>query len=272
MAILITGGRGFIGSRTITLLKENGYDAVCFEGDIANRNQVLSFQPEKEIETVIHLASVINKKNIEAFKKVNVEGTQNIVDFCRKNRVKRLVFLSSLKVLSRLGNPYIDSKREAEKIIFNSEIPYIILRPSMVYGPRDNKNIGFLLKLAKILPIMPGLKFRMQLLFVDDLAKIIMGSLSLPPNQIVNIAGRSVSYMNLLEMLKGLGYKFSIINWPNFFNSILKIACGLGFSRIPAWQIDSLLADEIFEEYGWREIFNIKETPFEEGISKVLNQ
>jgi len=272
MAILITGGKGFIGSRTIALLKEKGYEVVFFEGDIANRSQVLRSEPREKIEAVIHLAGAINKKDAGIFRRANIEGTENIVDFFKKNKVKRLIFLSSLKVLSGSNNPYVNSKKEAEKIIVNSGIPYVILRPSMVYGPGDKKNIGFLLKLAKILPIMPGLKFRMQLLFVDDLAKIIMESLSLPPNQIINIAGRTVSYVDLLKAVRGLGYKFSIINWPNFFTLILKIICRFPFSPMPGWQMDSLLADEVFEEYRWREIFNIKETPFEEGISKTLNQ
>jgi len=270
MAILITGSGGFIGSRLSILLKENDYDIVTFQGDITNRNEVLDFQTEQEIETVIHLANVIDKKNTEIFRKVNVEGTKNIVDFCKKNNTGRLIFLSSLKVLSRAGNPYNESKREAEKIIAASEVPHIILRPSMVYGPGDKKNIGFLLKLAKKLPFMPGFRFRMQLLFIDDLAQIIMKSLDLPSNQVINIAGRAISYMDILKALKGLGYKFSIINWPDFFKSVLKIVCRLPFSPMPAWQIDSLLADEIFEEYNWRKLFNMEETTLQEGLLKTI--
>lgn len=266
----MTGSRGFIGSKLVSFLNENDYDVFSFDGDIADRDQVLNFEPGKEIEAVVHLASVIDRKDEQDFRKVNIEGTKNVVDLCKKNKVKRLIFLSSLKVFSRLNNLYNESKKEAEKIIISSGVPYIILRPSMVYGPGDKKNIKILLKLSKTFPIMPGLKFRMQLLFVDDLAKIIMGSLILPPNQIINIAGRTVSYMDLLKAVKELGCNFSIINWPNFFALILKTVSHLPFSPMPAWQIDSILADEIFEEYGWREIFNIKETVLREGLLKTI--
>jgi nucleoside-diphosphate-sugar epimerase len=272
MTILITGSHGFIGSRLNILLKENGYDIIPFDADISSRAQVFNLQAAKEIDVVIHLASVINKKNAETFKKVNIEGTKNIVDFCKKNKVKRLIFLSSLKALSALHNPYIDSKKEAEKIIIDSGLPYIILRPSMVYGPGDKKNIGFLIKLAKNLPLMPGLKFRMQLLFIDDLVKIITGSLSLPPNQIINIAGRTESYMDLLKALRGMGLKFSIINWPKFFAIILKMASLLGLLSLPAWQVDSLMANEIFDESNWQKLFNLEETSFEDGLKKTLNR
>jgi len=117
---------------------------------------------------------------------------------------------------------------------------------------------------------MPGLKFRMQLLFVDDLVKIIIESLSLPPNQILNIAGRAISYMDLLKAAKESGCKFSIIDWPNFFTLILKTVSRLSFSPMPAWQIDSLLADEIFEEYNWRKLFNMEETTLQEGLLKTI--
>ena len=270
MVILITGSRGFIGSRLSILLKENGYDIIPFDADISNREQVLNLQAAKEIDAVIHLASVINKKNAETFKRVNIEGTKNIADFCTKNKVKRIIFLSSLKVLSRLRNPYIESKKEAEKIIIASGLPYIILRPSMIYGPGDKKNIGFLLKLAKKFPFMPGLKFRMQLLFIDDLAKIIMESLSLSPNRIINIAGRAVSYIDLLEALKGLGYKFSVINWPNFFERFIKIICRLPFSPLLRWQIDSLLNGDIVNDYTWHRLFNIEATSLEDGLLKTI--
>jgi NADH dehydrogenase len=272
MAILITGAKGFIGSRLAILLKEDGFDTVFFEGDIRDRRQVLNWQMNQSIEAVIHLASVTSKKNDEIFKTVNIDGTRNIVEYCKKNGIQRLVFLSSLKVLSRLSNPYNESKREAEKIIIASGVPYIILRPSMVYGPGDKKNIGFLLKLAKTLPFMPGLGFRMQLIFIDDLAEMIITSLNLEPNQIINIAGRTASYSDLLNFLKTLGYKFSIINWPKFFAAFLKTASRLNLISMPAWQVDSLLADEIFGEEDWHKLFNIKETSLNEGLIKTVKK
>jgi nucleoside-diphosphate-sugar epimerase len=270
MAVLITGAKGFIGSRLSALLKENGFDTVFFEGDIINRSQVLDWQTNKKIDQVIHLANVTNKKDRKIFRSVNIEGTRNIVDYCKKNNIERLIFLSSIKVLSRLANPYNESKREAEKIIIASGVPFIILRPSMVYGPGDKKNIGFMVKLAKTLPLIPGFGFRMQLVFVDDLARMIMASLNLKPGQIINIAGRTVSFSDLLKVLKGQGCKFSIINWPKFFAAILKTAGRLGLMSMPAWQVESLLADEIFDESDWHKIFNIKETSLDEGLIKTI--
>lgn len=269
MAILITGAKGFIGSRLAILLKEHGSDIVFFEGDIANRSQVLGWRTNKNIDQVIHLANVTNKKYSQIFRDVNIEGTRNIVDYCKKNKIERLIFLSSLKVLSRLSNPYNESKREAEKIIIASGVPYIILRPSMVFGPGDRKNIGFLLKIAKILPLLPGLGFRLQLVYVDDLAKMMIASLKIESGQVINIAGQTVSFADLLKSLKGFGYKFFIVSWPKFFALILKTAGRLGLMPMPAWQVDSLLADEIFDESNWHKIFNIKETSLREGLIKT---
>lgn len=271
MAVLITGGTGFIGSHLISFLRKRGEEVILFQGDISKIEDVENFQPVQKVEALIHLAAVVNQKDKSIFGKVNVEGTKNIIELGRRLQVGRLIFLSSIRVLSSSGDPYVDSKKEAEKIVVNSGLPYLILRPSMVYGPGDKKNIGFLLKLAKIMPMMPVLNFRMQPIFIDDLIKVIFACLGVSTNQTINIVGPEIiTFTDLLAHLKVLGFKFYKLNAPRFFSFLIKIFSFLPFFPLPRWQVKTLLADEIFEEHQWRELFKIKETPFIEGLSKTL--
>ena len=271
MAILITGGKGFVGSILVDFFKKTGRKIVLMEADITNKKEVLDFKSEESIEAIVHLAGVISGKNKEVFRRVNIEGTRNIMELGQKLQVKKIIFISSLRVLSLSGNPYIDSKREAEKIVAGSGLPYIILRPSLIYGPGDNKNLAFLLRLIKILPVVPIFNFRMRPIFVEDVVLAIAKCLDLPANQTINLAGgETISYHDLIELLKVRGYKIKSINAPRLFAVLLKFFSWLPFSPISSWQAKTLLADEVFVQDQWPSLLGIRETSFSDGLNRLL--
>lgn len=268
MVILITGGTGFIGSHLISFLKKEGYEVILFTGDISKEKDIQNFKTASKVEAIIHLAAAVNNKDKNVFWKVNAEGTKNIVDLGRRLQVVRLIFLSSIRVLSNSSDPYIDSKKDAEQVVINSGLPYIILRPSMVYGPGDKKNIGFLLKCAKIMPVMPVFNFRMQPLFVEDLARAIEAPLHYSANTILNIVGPEIlSFKEILQIIRKQSKKnFLLVNYPRFFNWLLRALACLPFFPLPCWQVKTLLADEIYQGDDWVKTFNLKATRFFEGI------
>lgn len=268
---MITGERGFIGSHLVQYLQKLDFEIVFFNRDISDRKNFETFETDKKISAVIHLAAAVNKRSSEAFKKTNVEGTKNIIELCKHIQAERLIFLSSIRALSSRSDPYIDSKKEAEKIIRDSGLPHIILRPSIVYGPGDKKNLTLLVKRLKQLPFWPVFKFRMQPLYIGDLVQVIHKSLDLPPNSILKITGKEViSYTDLLDYMAELGYKRARINSPSFFNFLIKAMSRLPFSPFPRWQVETLFADEIYEGDQWSEKFNIKPTLFCEGIRQIV--
>lgn len=271
MAILITGADGFVGRHLANALEKAGFETEIFAGDICDRENVLNFGLQgKKIEYIFHLAGAVNQKDRAIFDKVNVQGTKNMIELCRMLVPQKLIFMSSLRALSSLSDPYIDSKKAAEKEIENSGLPYIILRPSMLYGPGDQKNISFLTKLAKKFKILPALNFKMQPIYIEDFMKVAVKTLELPAGEKVNMAGKTATYLELLEAFKKNGMKFKVINFPSVFSFLIKTFSVLPFSPMPAWQVRTLFSGEIFREYGWREKFNIKEISLEEGVSKII--
>ena len=80
---------------------------------------------------------------------VNTEGTRRVLAAAQAAGVKRIVYLSTLMVYGqtddgdldetaprrRFGNPYSDSKLEAERIALSSGLPVAVLQPTAVYGP-----------------------------------------------------------------------------------------------------------------------------------------
>ena len=144
MNIVLTGHRGLIGSFLKKRLEEEGHKIVL-SVDLREGNDVKDLENyliEDKVDMVIHCAAFckINKTIIEpsiGFR--NAEDTFSVLEFCRKNNIKNIMYFSSSRVLSDDGNPYTAGKLFGEHLCKAYkecyDIDYLIIRPSTVYGP-----------------------------------------------------------------------------------------------------------------------------------------
>lgn len=155
--VLITGGSGFIGHHLIAELKSNGYkvlnldlvksdqDCEFVQGDIRESLDKVfeGFEPEY----VINLAAEtsVKPKNITDFT-TNIDGVKNLVKAVNKYKVKKTLFYSTQYVYQSYSTwegydkyepftMYGESKRVGEEIVIdNCKQPYLLLRPTNVWG------------------------------------------------------------------------------------------------------------------------------------------
>jgi len=146
MNYIISGSAGLIGSK----LKERlDKDHKCvMEIDMRLGSNVLSLNsirltPETQhTDVFFHLAAhcKINEGtlNPELPHINNCQGTFQCLEFCRKNNIKKFVYMSSSRVLSPEENPYTASKKYGEALCEAYRqcygIEYLVIRPSTVYG------------------------------------------------------------------------------------------------------------------------------------------
>jgi nucleoside-diphosphate-sugar epimerase len=149
MKFAMTGHRGLIGSFLLKRLEEKGDEPVLLvdkrDGkDISEINKIVL---KEKTDVMIHLASFckINKtiENPKVALENNVLGTFEVMEFCRKNKIPKIVFTSSSRILSKEKNPYTASKIFGEELIKGYSqcygIDYVIVRPSTVYGPFNDE-------------------------------------------------------------------------------------------------------------------------------------
>ena len=146
------------------MLNFPGVDECIQVGDI---NDLTDWQQALAgVDTVIHLAARVHIMNdsaadpIEAFRTVNVFGTQRLALMAAKVGVKRFIFISSVKVngegalrsytekdIPEPQDAYGISKREAEDILTciaaQTRLQIVVLRLPLVYGPgvKDRKSV-----------------------------------------------------------------------------------------------------------------------------------
>jgi len=149
MNFILTGHKGLIGSVLLQRLQERGDNPVLLIDKRENQDilDIDKIKLQEKVDVFIHLAAAckINKtiQEPEWVFQNNVLAMHKIMEFCRKNKIPKIVFTSSSRILSPEKNPYTASKIYGEELIKGYSqcygIKYVIIRPSTVYGPFDDK-------------------------------------------------------------------------------------------------------------------------------------
>lgn len=212
MKILVTGSTGFIGSYFIPMLLHQGHTVKLLVrneekarklfgntcdyhiGDITDRSSLKGCCDG--IDIVFHLVAksgndLPTKENFEIFRKINVEGTENIIAEC--TNVKKFIYVSSTAAMGLVKEnpisekskcnpelPYQVSKYEAENLIrkkCKDNFPGIIVRPSKVYGVNETNytylTLAKLVKKGFFLKIGNGHNYTSNI-YVHDFARFLV--------------------------------------------------------------------------------------------------
>ena len=185
--ILVTGGSGFVGGHVVHTLRADGRDVRCLVRDRRRGERLQAWgcelaegdvtRPESlraavaGCETVVHLVAIRQGKP-EAFQQVMVDGTRNVIAAAREAGVGRFVHMSALGTSAETKDlvPYYGAKWEMEQDVKSAGIPYVVFRPSFVFG-KDGGILPTFTKLARLAPVTPivgsGTQ-RIQPIWADD--------------------------------------------------------------------------------------------------------
>lgn len=212
MSVIVTGASGFVGRNLCPELVRRGHDVVPVSrtagvsvGEIdADTEWSHVLQPGA---TVVHLAARAHvldhaaASDWAAFRSVNLDGTRRLAEQAAEARVKRLIFMSSVRVLGTHTNgrppfsasdlpapaeAYAVSKHEAELALADvadrTGLEICILRPPLVYGPGAAGNVARLLRLVRRgIPLPLGaIDNARSLIGVDNLVDLIATCISHP--------------------------------------------------------------------------------------------
>jgi nucleoside-diphosphate-sugar epimerase len=226
---LVTGGAGFIGTKLVDRLKQVCGEVIVFDkvnGQDITRWSDLESLPNESFDLVFHLAGKLfipeSWKNPREYYEVNTLGTLNALEFCRKNNIPRIVFVSTYvygqprylpideKHPLMPNNPYARSKMLAEELCRayheNFNISCVILRPFNIYGRGQDENflvpkiIKSALKNNEITLNDPRPK--RDLLYLDDLIEVFIKAAEYTGSDfdIFNIgSGRSYEIGEIIE-------------------------------------------------------------------------
>ncbi len=202
--VLVTGGRGFLGSHLASRLDALGYalrlfvhdqsdssgsephDCDVLSGDIRDADAVS--EAVKGVDKVIHTVSNFRKggSDKDYAYAINVTGTENVLEACKKHQVERLVHCSTIGVHGDVKeipatettpfNPcdlYQETKLIAEQKVWEfsgrHKLPVSVVRPISMFGPGDKRMLKLfrMIKKGRFIKIGPC-KALFQPAYVDD--------------------------------------------------------------------------------------------------------
>ncbi len=212
MRVLLTGATGFIGRRLIARLADEGHWMTAMllpsepepdwgatrivRGDITDPASLEGKLVEQD--AVVHLAGAVGYgQTFKRCNEINRDGTANIAREACAAGIRRFLHMSSVSVygrvagrelsedapLRKIGDPYGDTKIDAERILGTladeGKLDLTIIRPTVIYGPGDDK---FLPKLVENLKtgtarIIGSGNNTVDLVHVDDAVELITKAL-----------------------------------------------------------------------------------------------
>lgn len=203
MPALVTGASGFVGGRLLVALgREGDVRALVRRADampgaaVGDLLDPASLRAACEgVESVFHCAGyahVFSSSDPDAHRRINFEGTRNLLMAAGEVGVRRFVFLSSVKAMAEPGDacvdedwpgepdtPYGRAKRAAEAAVLEAGAKYgmhaVILRLAMVYGRGGRGNLERMARgiRAGWFPPLPDTGNRRSLVHVDDVVSVM---------------------------------------------------------------------------------------------------
>jgi dihydroflavonol-4-reductase len=206
MKALVTGATGFVGSHLVEALQSRSIEVTALArsatkaAELVRRGvRVVSGDLDqlagldeavRDQDVVYHVAGMVAARNEAEFLRCNRDGTSNLLAAAQRQGKPRFILVSSLAAAgpAQRGTPllgtesprpvtaYGRSKLAAEQIVRTSALPWSIVRPPIVYGPRDREVLK-MFRLAKLglAPVFGDGRQELSAVHAADLAQALVG-------------------------------------------------------------------------------------------------
>lgn len=178
-----------------------------------------------------------------------VRNTKTLISAAEAAGVGRIVHVSITNPSPNSPLTYFKGKAELESTIRNSALSYAILRPAVLFGRGDIliNNIAFMLKRFPVFPIPGNGRYRVQPIFVNDLAELAVEAGSRTDSYVLDAVGpEAYSYLDLVKMIRSaVGSKSLLVPTPAAVVRLASRALGffLGDVVLTDDEIKGLMAD-----------------------------
>ncbi|MCD6086477.1 MAG: NAD-dependent epimerase/dehydratase family protein [Candidatus Hydrothermae bacterium] len=205
MRALVTGATGFIGSHLVKVLIDKGFDVRVLVRKTSNLRWIEGLPVERflgeltdpaslegiseGVDYVFHLAALLKGHRKEDYIRGNATATENLLRALADSKgIRRFVYLSSQAAAGPALHPRTEDEEArpvsyyglgkllAEEAVRRSGLPYTILRPPAVYGPRDRELLFYFRSLKRGHAVLPGNPEVVKVIYVEDLVEAIVNS------------------------------------------------------------------------------------------------
>lgn len=264
----VTGAFGYSGKYIAQRLLDKGHKVITLTNSgnrpnpFGDKLQAFPFNFDKP-ETLVETLKGVSVLYITYWVRFNhkmfthadaVKNTTTLFESAAKAGVKRIIYVSITNSSEDSHLEYFSGKGKLENILKNLGVSHSILRPAVLFGKEDIliNNIAWALRKLPVFGVFGNGKYRLQPIYVDDLAEIAVQEGENKETKIINCIGpETFTYRGLVETIGSIiGKKRLIIPVPPIFGYITgsiigKIVNDLFITRE---EIAGLMADLLYVE------------------------
>ena len=285
MNVLVVGGSGFIGTHLSEELTARGHDVTVLSrspgdapdgvatatGDVTDYDSIEgAFEGQDAAVNLVALSPLFKPDGgDEMHDRVHRGGTESCVRAAEEHGVDRFVQLSALGADAQGATHYIRAKGRAEEVVRESDLEWVIFRPSVVFG-EGGEFVGFTKRLKKLfaplVPVYPlpggGTSIRFQPVWVGDLVPMIADAVEDDERvgETYEVGGPDVLTLREITNLvyESEGRSVSVVPLPMGMAKVgLSVLGGLGFpmgrDQYRSLQFDNVTDDNAVDAFGVEE-------------------
>lgn len=265
---MVTGAFGFSGKYIAERLLAAGHQVRTLTNSVNRENPFhgrvtvypYNFTSQKKLVESLDGASVLYNNYWVRFNHRNfsyaqaVENSLTLFDAAKQAGIKRIVHISITNPSIDAPFEYFSGKAKLEKSIIESGLSYAILRPAVLFGKADIliNNIAWFLRRFPVFGVFGDGKYRLQPIFVDDLAELAIEQGRRTENVIINAIGpETFTYRELVvEIGKAIGKQRPIISVSPLKGLILGKLVGFIHNDVTITydEIRGLMADLLYTD------------------------
>ena len=296
MKVFVTGGTGFVGREILSQLLQAGHAVRVLVregsadklpepqkvevhiGDITDGASLVGALDG--CDAVIHLVGIIREfpgRGI-TFKKMHVAATENILEACDEQGVRRFVHMSSNGTRENGSTAYHRTKWQAEQMVRDSGLDWTIFRPSLIFG-QGSEFVKMLTELIRRVPVVPVIgdgQYRMQPVSVVQVAESFVRAPGMPGSIGATYhqgGGESYSYDEILDLTaRAMGREQATkVHQPLFMiKPMIKMLQGFEQFPITEDQLKMLIEGNVCDPGEWAKDFELEPISYAEGIGECV--
>ena len=260
---VVTGAFGYSGKYIARRLLDAGVEVATLTnspnranpfGDRVRAHPFHFDNPARLVDTLQGTAVLYNtywvRFNHAEFKHAAaVENTLRLFDAARAAGVRRIVHISITNPSEDSPLEYFSGKARLERALVESGLSHTILRPTVIFGKEDIliNNIAWILRRFPFFGVFGDGAYRLQPVYVDDLAKLAVEQSREDGNRIIDAIGpETFTYRELVEQIgRIIGKPRPVVSMPPAIGFLVGSILGklVGDVVITREEIDGLMAD-----------------------------
>jgi uncharacterized protein YbjT (DUF2867 family) len=289
----LTGATGFVGRHLVKRLLVDGHkiralvnrrspdsapesQVVAVTGSIKNNKSLLSAFEGAEV--VCHLVGLIAETRTQTFEEIVAQGTANVVKACQESGVRRIIYISAIGTAADAASKYHKTKFDAEQAVISSDLEYVILRPSVIFGPGDGfiTMLERLIRMSPVTPVIGSGRYELQPLFIDDLVEVIVQSMTsdIGLGRIIELGGpKKLEFLEILNIIKQVtGRRRLTLHLPLAFMKLVArlLETVMNPSPITTDQLLMLEAGNVVESSETIELFGVQPVALKDGLKRYM--